>query len=203
MEKLFKCFELKQSSLAQDGTFEGMAAVYGNRDLGGDVIEPGAFDKTLKDRGEKKIPILWQHDANQTIGVIQETKDGSAGLFIRGKLTLAVGKAREAYELMKDGALGGLSIGYEVIRKNEARGTRYLKEIKLWEVSLVTFPMNELAQVSSVKTGPAGADWSEVAALLSDVNCELREMKASSDARQLAEDQRRTARTPDGHHWRP
>lgn len=169
MKHLSHNFELK--ALAEDGTFEGIAAVFGNRDLGGDVIEEGAFTATLAAKQGKRFPLLWQHDSKEAIGAViaAETK---AGLVVKGKLSLAVGKAREAYELLKDGAISGLSIGYETVKEKVAGSTRYLKEVRLWEVSLVTFPMNELAQVTGVKA--AEADWSPVIEALGRFNAELR-----------------------------
>lgn len=141
---------LEIKSLSDDGTFTGMAAVYGNKDLGGDVIDPGAFKVTLAQRG-KDVPILWQHNSREPIGLGTLT-DSDKGLVIEGKLSLEVMRAKEAYALLKDRVLRGLSIGYETIAEKLVGDTRYLKEVKLFEVSLVTFPMNEMALVSGVKS---------------------------------------------------
>ena len=140
-------FELK--SLTTEGTFEGLAAVYGNIDLGGDVIEPGAFAKTLTDRGGE-IPILWQHDPREPIG-LGKLNDTSQGLSVQGQLVLESPVAAKAHALMKARVLRGLSIGYDDIKSKIVDGIRHLSEIKLFECSLVSFPMNELAQVSAVK----------------------------------------------------
>jgi HK97 family phage prohead protease len=78
--------------------------------------------------------------------------DTAAGLAIEGQLVLEVGKAKEAYSLLKAKVLRGLSIGYDAIKSDYKDGVRYLRELKLFEVSLVVMPMNELAQVSAVKT---------------------------------------------------
>jgi HK97 family phage prohead protease len=148
-------FELK--SLNEDGSFVGVASVYGNKDLGGDVVDRGAFTKTLKERGSR-VPILWQHDQKQPIGY-GEVTDSADGLKIAGKLTLGVTKASEAHALMKDDVISGLSIGYDTVKQKHEGGARHLQELKLYEVSLVTFPMNEDARVSSVKTfDPAAVD---------------------------------------------
>jgi uncharacterized protein len=144
-------FEIK--NLRENGTFTGLAAVYSNVDLGGDVIEPGAFTRTLADK-EGEVPILWQHDRNEPIG-LGKVRDGRKGLEIEGKLVLEVAKAQEAYALLRDKALRGLSIGYDVVKEEVRNGVRYLKEIRLWEVSLVTFPMNQLALVEGVKMSEA------------------------------------------------
>jgi hypothetical protein len=133
-----------------DGTFVGLASVYGNEDLGGDIVEPGAFTKTLSEKGGE-VPLLWQHNMREPIGIGRLT-DTQKGLEIQGKLILTVGKAREAYDLMKNRVIKGLSIGYDTVRDEVKDKRRLLKELKLWEVSVVTFPMNELANVQSVKS---------------------------------------------------
>lgn len=143
-------FKFDVKDIAQDGTFTGFAAVYGNVDQGGDVIDPGAFKTTLAAKGGK-VPILWQHNSREPIGMGTLT-DSKEGLLIHGKLSLKVARAQEAYTLLQDEILKGLSIGYEVVQEKMANGVRYLKEIKLFEVSLVTFPMNEMALVTGVKS---------------------------------------------------
>ena len=149
MHRDFK-FELK--SLTDAGTFEGLAAVYGNVDLGGDVIEAGAFQKTMADKGGE-VPILWQHDQREPVG-LGKLSDSREGLFVKGKLVLAENPvAQKAYSLLKRGVLRGLSIGYDSVKDRMVDGVRHLSEIKLWEISLVTFPMNEQATVTGVKSG--------------------------------------------------
>jgi HK97 family phage prohead protease len=148
--KEVKDFKFQFKDVAEDGTFTGMAAVYNNVDLGGDVIEPGAFAKTIADNGGE-VPILWQHDSREPIGMGKVT-DGPEGLKIEGTLFTAESDvARKAHGLMKRGVLKGLSIGYDAVQKTIDNGVRYLKELKLWEVSTVTFPMNTRALVSGVK----------------------------------------------------
>ena len=136
---------------ASAGTFEGLAAVYGNIDHENDVILPGAFTKTLKDHGGK-VPILYQHYHSSPIGM-GELTDSAGGLHIKGELVLEVSKARESYALMKREVLKGLSIGYSTVvsEYDRDKDIRYLKELRLHEVSLVTFPMNLQAQVTDVK----------------------------------------------------
>ena len=145
-------FSLKSLDASdQSGTFEGVAAVYGNIDLGYDVILPGAFTKTLKESGGK-VPILYQHSSQFPLGLGTLT-DANDGLHIKGELVLEVSKARESYALMKRDVLKGLSIGYSTVvsEYDRDKDVRYLKELRLHEVSIVTFPMNPLAQVSAVK----------------------------------------------------
>jgi len=150
MEQLNCRLQIK--SLDEQGRFSGLASVYGNVDLGGDVVEPGAFSRTLKARGSE-VPILYQHNMREPIGLGKLT-DTPSGLQIDGKLVLSVARAKEAYDLMREKVLKGLSIGYDVVRSGSdlKSGARRLLELKLFEVSLVTLPMNELAIVSMVKS---------------------------------------------------
>lgn len=139
-------FELK--SLSDDGTFEGLASAYDVVDLGGDIMERGAFTKTLAERPE--VPIMWEHKEVIGKGALE---DSAVGLVVKGRLTLAVRRAAEAHALMKDGALRGLSVGVQSVKKEFKNGVRLLREVKLWEVSLTALPMNTHALVTSVKTG--------------------------------------------------
>jgi hypothetical protein len=141
--------KLQIKSITEQGQFQGLASVYGNVDLGGDVVMPGAFSKTLADRGGE-VPVLFAHDMRQPVG-LGKLHDTAAGLQIDGELVLSVGKAKEAYDLLKAKVLRGLSIGYDAVKSDVVNGARRLLEVKLFEVSLVTVPMNELATVSAVK----------------------------------------------------
>lgn len=140
--------EIKEVS--EDGVFEGLLSPYGNVDGGRDVVEPGAYAKTLKEHGNK-VPMLWQHRHDIPIGIL-ELEDRADGLWCKGRLEMSLEKAREAYTCLKSEIIKGLSIGYESVKDEVKDGIRRLKEIRLWEGSIVTFPMNELAQVTSVKT---------------------------------------------------
>lgn len=142
-------FKIK-STADESGTFVGMAATYGNVDLGDDVIDRGAFTRTIS--GGKDFPILWQHQTDNPIGQAKVT-DTPQGLQINGTLLLADPVAQKAYTLIKAGVIKGLSIGYQTLKwtYDEEAEVRHLTELKLYEVSCVTFPMNELAQISSVK----------------------------------------------------
>lgn len=149
-----KTFKLEIKDFGGQGIFNGLASVYGNRDLGGEIVEPGAFTKTIADKNGE-VPILWQHDSREPIGM-GKLMDTAEGLHISGELAIdSSPTAAKAYGLLRKGILKGLSIGYDTLRDEvkEVAGktTRYLKELKLWEVSIVTFPMNELATVNTVK----------------------------------------------------
>jgi len=144
-----KTFKLEIKEMGDQGTFTGLASVYGNRDLGGDVVEQGAFSKSIGEKGGE-VPILWQHDPSEPIG-LGKLADSPQGLYIKGELALESPTAQKAYGLMKRGILKGLSIGYDLVRSDVKDTTRYLKELKLWEVSIVTFPMNEMATIQGFK----------------------------------------------------
>ena len=141
-------FNLKIKSLDDAGQFVGMAAVFSNVDLGNQVIDPGAFTRTLS--AGKKFPVLWQHLSESPIGscTATETRDG---LQIVGKLELKDPTAQKAYTFMKAGITKGLSIGYDTIQSTYDGDVLHLTELRLWEASIVTFPMNESAQVTGVK----------------------------------------------------
>jgi len=141
-------FDIK--AVSQTGTFEGLLSVYGVVDLGNDVVLKGAFTKTILDHGGV-IPMLWQHDPAQPIGTLELT-DSDEGLQVKGTFLLEVKQAQEAYALVKAGVIRGLSIGYDAIKKNIKDGVRQLSEVKLWEGSVVTFPMLPAAQITSVKS---------------------------------------------------
>ena len=160
-KKSESCFECPVELKAMDGEeenkgmFEGYASVFNNADLGNDVILSGAFTKSLKKTGAKGVKLLYQHKADMPIGVFESIEEAKRGLKVRGKLALQTQMGHEAYELMKMGALDGLSIGFRVSPKGQsydAKGKRrMIKEVELMEISLVTFPMNPKAKIRSVK----------------------------------------------------
>ncbi len=137
-------FDIKE--VTDEGTFEGLASVYGNVDNGGDVVEKGAFARTLNAHPE--VPILWRHEHPIGKGRIE---DSEKGLVVKGRLTLGVAQAKEALALMKDGVVSGLSIGFRSIKDEVVNGVRHLKEVRLYEVSVVPFPLNEAATITKVK----------------------------------------------------
>ncbi|MBL4639381.1 MAG: HK97 family phage prohead protease, partial [Kordiimonadaceae bacterium] len=131
------------------GTFEGYGAIFGNKDRDGDIVVRGAFAESLK----AGMPaLLWQHDQKAPIGKFDEVRKDDKGLFVKGRLAMT-GKGLEAYELLKIGALDGLSIGFvtKEATRDPATKTRTISQADLMEISLVTFPANELARVSTVK----------------------------------------------------
>lgn len=150
-ERFASNFELK--STTAEGVFEGYASIFDEVDDGRDVIRPGAFASSLMARSPEGVKLLWQHNPAEPIGTIEEIREDERGLFVRARLETSVKRAKEALALMKAGALDGLSIGYHTVNSyvEEKSGVRVLEELELWEVSLVTFPMQRMARVANFK----------------------------------------------------
>ena len=142
-------FQIKM--IDETGFIAGLGAGIGDVDHGGDKIMAGAFAKTLQARGGIPVPMLLHHDQKRPVGVWTTLRETPAGLEVEGKLTLATADAKEAYALVRDGALGGLSIGYDVQRKSYKGGVRELHEVGLHEVSLVAVPMHPRSRVRRLK----------------------------------------------------
>jgi hypothetical protein len=133
--------------------FAGYAAVFGRADRGGDVVQAGAFARSLKS-GAGAVPLLWQHDAARPVGRIEYLKEDRRGLRVIARLSESKA-GREAAALLKDGAVRGLSFGYRV-REASGEAPRELKDLDLVEVSLVTLPMQPRARVHAVEDGVPG-----------------------------------------------
>lgn len=157
MNKELKTLAFEVKNLDEEtGIFEGYAATFSEMpDAYKDIIERGAFTKTLNERGNR-IKILWHHDVREPIGKPLEIKEDNKGLWVKGKLSLGVQRAREVLHLMKDGVITELSIGYDAIKAPVIDGVRRLKEIALWDVSPVVFAANADALVMSVKEEKQG-----------------------------------------------
>lgn len=158
MELERKSLALEVKSLDDSGIFEGYGAVFGNIDAWGDVIEAGAFKKSLA--AHKKAgtmpAMLWQHKYDEPIGPWLGIREDEKGLWVKGQLLKdKVQKAGEAFALLQAGAISGMSIGYWArdYSIDEKTGVRTLRQVDLGEISLVTFPANELARVTDVKAG--------------------------------------------------
>ncbi len=135
------------------GVIEGYASVFRRPDDGRDIVLPGAFRRTLAHRRAQDVKLLWQHDPKEPIGVIEELKEDARGLYVRARLIPELARAREALALIAAGALDGLSIGYRAVkaRPDPESGLRLISEIDLWEISLVTFPMQPAARIRALK----------------------------------------------------
>lgn len=149
-----KDFALQVKDLSEDGTFEGYGSMFGNVDSYGEVVERGAFVKSLaKHNKEKTKPLmLWQHNSDEPIGVWEELQEDDKGLRGRGRLLTGIQRADEAYIMLKAGAVQGLSIGYREVRAEPDGTIRRLKELDLREISIVSFPANRQARIQTVKS---------------------------------------------------
>lgn len=168
-ERLVVAFQCKALGESDTRSFEGYGSVFGVLDSYADVVAPGAFKRSLREhKAAKRMPaLLWQHDPSAPIGVYEDMHEDEHGLAVRGRLS-DTQLGREAYTLLKDGALSGLSIGF-VTRKStvdEESGVRTLTDVQLWETSLVTFPANDAARITSVKGAELHAITDAVIALL-------------------------------------
>lgn len=147
------------------GTFEGYMSVFGIEDSGGDIVEPGAFTKTLTDLKAKQrarqgvpsgrylLPIFWNHDPNQCIGGIVDAYEDSHGVYVKGELDLSVEQARNAYSGLKAGYIPGMSFGYFALKYQYDRlGIRHLKELSVFESTITPIPMHDMALVAEVKS---------------------------------------------------
>ncbi|WP_417721209.1 HK97 family phage prohead protease [Salipiger sp.] len=161
----------------RDGTrIEGYASFFGACDQGGDVVQPGAYAASLKSllAEGRAVRMLWQHDPAQPIGVWDEVREDARGLWVKGRILDTVEKGREAAALIAAGAIDGLSIGYRTVKAaKDERGRRLLKELELWEVSLVTFPMLPSARVAAKGDSPDDACLRELAMALEGARLNL------------------------------
>ncbi len=177
-------FDVKQ--VDDEGTFEGHGSVFDVLDHDREVVVRGAFAKTLVER-KGKIKLLWSHKAWEfPLGVWADLREDERGLFVKGQLAIKATQPRDVHELMKLGAIDGLSIGFKTIKAETDDETRVRKltEIELWEVSLVMFPANSQATVATVKdmdlTGMVGTVKTErdFERFLRDAGFSKREAKA-------------------------
>jgi len=149
-------------AIEDSGTFAGYGSVYGVLDAGDDVIAPGAFSESVQKAQQSGLmpALLWQHKASEPIGAYTLMCEDDHGLYVEGRLALRTQRGLEAYELMRMHAVSGLSVGFQT--KDDAfdakTGVRTIRKGDLWEVSLVTFPMNNYARVHAVKSMHAIGD---------------------------------------------
>ena len=145
-----------RTTIEPNGTVEGYASLFGELDAARDMVMPGAFARTLKSRGLRRIPMLFQHDPAEPVGVWLELAEDFRGLLARGRLIPEVARARELLALVRVGAVDGLSIGFRTVkgRIDPASRVRRIVDLDLWEISIVTFPLLAGARVCAVKTAP-------------------------------------------------
>jgi uncharacterized protein len=139
------------------GVFVGYASLFGTPDSSGDIVMPGAFAKSLTRRGVPNIRMLFQHDPAEPVGVWLNMIEDKYGLWVMGRLDPYVQRGRELASLLDARGIDGLSIGFKTVSALRDRNTggRRLREIDLWEVSLVTFPMLNGARVFQRRGEPA------------------------------------------------
>lgn len=153
-----KTTDLSIKELNESGHFSGFGSIFGNRDRQADIVERGAFTKSLElHRSKGTSPVLlWMHDQSQPIGKFTRITENERGLHVEGQLALKTARGAEAYELLQMEAVRGLSIGFTV----PANGSEYdhntksnrLKQIDLHEISIVSIPANEDALIAEVKS---------------------------------------------------
>ena len=151
MNLTHKSVKLELKLDAERRRISGYASIFGNVDSTGDIVMQGAFAKSL---GARKIRMLYQHSDSKLMGLWDIAREDDKGLYVEGQLAKTP-LGDEVYELASMGALDSMSIGYNVSESEYNKdGVRLLKEVDLWEVSLVTFPANNLATITGVKSAP-------------------------------------------------
>lgn len=153
MDHLDLSFRFQPTS--ETAEFSGYAVIWGEQNGHKEIVERGAFAKTLaahKAAGTRPV-MLWSHNQSDIIGVWEEVREDEKGLFVRGRLLTEITSGKEAYERMKAGAVNGLSIGFRLLPGGERRsgGIRYLTGIDLPEISVVGIPSAGNARITSVR----------------------------------------------------
>jgi HK97 family phage prohead protease len=153
LELEYKRFPLNVKAL-EKRQFEGYLSTFGNVDHGNDMVVQGAFKKTLKDwkSRDELPPMFWMHQADRVPGKWLDMSEDDDGLYVKGELA-DTELGNEMYVLLGMKAVRGMSIGYVVVdRDYNKEGIRILKEIDLWEGSIVSMAMNPLAKIEGVKS---------------------------------------------------
>lgn len=158
MERKQVAFAVDEINL-DEGTFSGHASIFNIPDDGDppDIMLPGAFAKTIKEwgpAGANRIKILALHRSDWLpIGVPTRLAEDAKGLFFEGKIS-DTSLGRDILTLLRDQVLTEMSIGFDVIKQelDKQRGLRLLQEVRLWEISPVTWAMHPLATIDDVKT---------------------------------------------------
>src|SRR6476659_5095604 len=155
-----------RTSIDADGTVEGYASLFGEIDQARDMVMRGAFANTLSARGIRRVPMLFQHDPSEPVGIWLELREDHRGLFARGRLIPEVARGRELLSLLRAGAIDGLSIGFRTSKARIDPKTRIrrLLAVDLWEISIVTFPLLAGARVQAVKQATSKAKLSHARA---------------------------------------
>jgi uncharacterized protein len=141
----------------EEGRFSGYASVFGLPDDGGDIVMPGAFAKSLAQRGRARIRMLFQHDPKEPIGIWEALEEDRFGLRVEGRLVPGVPRAEALKALIGRGAVDGLSIGFRTVKATREKTGRHrrLLQIDLWEISIVSFPMMDKARIAAASAEAA------------------------------------------------
>jgi len=149
-----KRMPIQLEAVKLDGSFNGYASLFDKVDQGKDAVAPGAFKTSLRGRPASSVRMLFQHDPDQPIGVWKKIAEDTKGLYVEGQITRGVHRSEEILELMRAGAIDGLSIGFKTKRAkvNPDTKVRCIMAADLWEISVVTFPLLEDARIENVKS---------------------------------------------------
>ncbi|MDR1561238.1 MAG: HK97 family phage prohead protease [Holosporaceae bacterium] len=157
-------------SMNDDGEISGYASVFDIVDGYHDIVVKGSFSRaTTVFANGKKPKLLWQHDINFPIGVVDVMREDDYGLFIKCRLLLELPKAKEVYYLLKNKAIDGFSIGYRIKDSYFSDNKRYLTDIDLLEISIVTFPACPSATVEDIKA------YNDILRSIKDISYRIRE----------------------------
>lgn len=151
LKKLSFDAELKAVGIEGEvGKIKGYGSIFGNKDSYGDIVQKGAFLKSISERVPK---MLYQHNPDDPIGVWKSIKEDESGLYMEGEINMEIPRGKDVYSLVKQGALDGLSIGFRTVDEEYSeKGLRLLNQVDLFEVSIVTFPANEVATITDVRS---------------------------------------------------
>ena len=142
--------------MTQDLPIQGHASLFWTRDLNDDVTAAGAFAASLARTGPAGVKMLHQHDDAEPVGVWDAIVEDDKGLHVRGRILRTTPRGRLVAALVEAGALDGLSIGFRAVkaRPDDTGRLRVLREVELWEVSIVTFPMLPGARLKPLESRP-------------------------------------------------
>lgn len=149
---------LNTKGMESNGIFYGYASVFNVVDHDGDIIVPGAFKQSLEAwaQCEKKPSMLWQHEQSMEIGTWHDMSEDAYGLVVKGQIDLSHSAGRHVYQLMQTGEVKGLSIGFVPIQAVYRRGNRYICDVDLREISVVSEACNRMACITYTSHPPTG-----------------------------------------------
>lgn len=166
-------YRMAEARAADDGAgMSGYASHFLSVDSYGTAIKRGAFRKTIRERGDR-IPVLWQHNPDYPIGKPTTLKEDATGLFFNASISEGTTHGRDVMALLRDNVPLGMSFGFQTVKdrsvedddqldysgapdylasKEGRKQVRIIEEVRLWEISAVTFPANEQATINDVRS---------------------------------------------------